>query len=198
MEKTGKKQTRNGFRKIIFSQTLLEKSHSHKISYIAITTALMVVVNMLEVKLGGVQFSLTIFVSCLAGIFLGAIAGFGACFIGDLVGFFIHPMGEYSPWIGIATGLMAFFIGAILLLPYAKKIYPVYLALGCVLIFLFCTCGITTWYLDKVWFQVGFWACLKLRIFVQGQIWNSLFNYALLFIVTPVLAKIKPLHLHIG
>jgi hypothetical protein len=33
---------------------------------------------------------------------------------------------------------------------------------------------------------------------VQGQIWNSLVNYVLLFIAVPMLAHIKPLKLYFG
>ena len=35
------------------------------------------------------------------------------------------------------------------------------------------------------------------RLFIQGQIWNSLFNYALLFVAVPTLSKVKPLGLNL-
>ena len=183
-------------KRICFSKTLLAKNHSHKIAYIAVTTALAVVVNMLEIKLGGIQFSLTIFTAAFAGLLLGGLSGFCACFIGDMIGFFIHPFGEYSPWIGISTGLMAFFVGLFLLLPSAKKRLPWYLSIACVCIFVCCTCGITTLYLNKVWYKgMTFFECLVMRLFAYGQIWNSLVNSALVIAILPLAVKVKPLKL---
>jgi len=177
---------------------MLEKNGSKRITYTAVATAFLVVVNFLEIKLGGVQFSLTIFTAALAGLVLGAGSGFCACFLGDMLGFFIHPFGEYSPWIGIATGLMAFFIGAFLLLPHAKKWLILYLSIACVCIFICCTCGITTLYLNKVWYKsMSFFECLTMRLFVQGQIWNSLVNFALLLCCTPVILRVKALRVQI-
>ncbi|MBQ7879715.1 MAG: ECF transporter S component [Clostridia bacterium] len=184
------------FKRLCFSKTLLCKNHSHKVAYIAVTTAFTVVVNMLEIKLGGIQFSLTIFVAAFAGLLLGGVSGFGACFIGDLIGFLIHPFGEYSPWIGISTGLMAFFAAVFLLLPNAKKWLPLYLSLACVCIFACCTCGVTTLYLNKVCYKgMTFWECLIMRLFVQGQVWNSLVNSVLTVALLPLAVKIKPLKL---
>lgn len=184
------------FKRLCFSKTLLAKNHSHKVAYIAVATAFMVVVNMLEIKLGGIQFSLTIFVAAFSGLLLGGLSGFGACFIGDLLGFLIHPFGEYSPWIGISTGLMAFFAALFLLLPNAKKWVPLYLGFACVCIFVCCTCGITTLYLNKVWYTgMTFWECLTMRLFVQGQVFNSLVNSVLVVALLPLAVKIKPLKL---
>ncbi len=183
---------------LLFSKMLMKKTDAQKIAYIGVTMAYTVVVNMLEIKLGGIQFSLTILVSALAGIILGAGSGFAACFVGDLFGFFIHPFGEYSPWIGIATGLMAFVMGVMVVLPNVKKFLFLYLGIGCLAVFALCTAGITTLYLNKVWYtSMTYWECLVFRLFVQGQIWNSLFNYTLLFIAVPTLSKVKPLGLNL-
>lgn len=183
-------------RSVCFSKTLLEKNHSHKVAHIALVTALSVVINALEIKLGGVQFSLTILTAVFAGFYLGAISGFAACFLGDLFGFLLHPLGEYSPWIGISTGLMALFVGLFVLLPNAKKYLPIYVALSCVCIFVFCTCGITTAYLNLVWYKsMSFWECLSMRLFVQGQVFNSLANSILAVVLLPLTLKIKPLNI---
>ena len=45
--------------------------------------------------------------------------------------------------------------------------------------------------------KLNFWTYLVIRFFLLGQIWNSLVNYALLFIVLPVLRAIRPLKLDI-
>jgi biotin transporter BioY len=198
MQNQNGQEKKLGAKRLFFSKTLLAKSHSRKITYIAVATALMTVVNALEIKLGGIQFSLTVFTAALTGLLLGGAAGFSACFLGDMLGFFIHPFGEYSPWIGISTGLMAFFIAVFLLLPNAKTLLRIYLGLGYICIFVFCTCGITTLYLNLVWYKgMTFWECLFMRLFVQGQIFNSFFNFVLLIIAAPAITKIKALRIQI-
>lgn len=180
-------------KRLLFSRVLEDKNQAHKIAYIAVTTALCIIVNTLEIKLTVAQFSFTIFFSAFAGVVLGGGAGFCACFLGDMLGFFIHPMGEYSPWIGISTGLMAFFAAAVLYCSKQprKNIY-LKLTLACVLIFVVCTSGITALYLNKVWYSsMGFFEYLSMRLFVQGQIWNSVFNSVLIVLGIPALVKIK-------
>ena len=181
---------------IIFSPMLEKKDTAHKIAYIALMTALAVVVNALEIKLTIAQFSFTMFFSAFAGIFLGGVAGFASCFFGDMIGFFLHPMGEYSPWIGISTGLMALFsaLCVYLISTENKKWIYVKLCVACLLIFIFCTCGITTLYLNLVWYKsMTYFEYLTLRLFGNGQIFNSLFNSALIIFAIPALTKIKPL-----
>ncbi len=188
------KQTVNKWlSRLMFSRMLEEKNAAKKIAYIALMTAFCVVANMLEIKLGSVQFSLTILISGLTGMVIGGGAGFCACFLGDLIGFFLHPFGEYSPFIGISTGLMALFIGwAFYLFEQPQK--GIYLKLGvaCLLIFIVCTCGITTLYLNLAWKKsMTFWEYLPFRLFVEGQIYNSLVNSALVVLGLPALSKLK-------
>lgn len=190
------------WQKWLFSDAVLALPKSKKITYIAIVTTFTIVANaFLERKFFGVQFSLTIFVSVLAGLILGALPGFCACFLGDLLGFVLNPLGEYSPWIGISTGLMAVF-GALLVgrLPLPMKGgAQVKLLLASALIFFVCTCGITTLYLNLVWYKsLSFFECLTTRLFVEGQIWNTLANTLLLVLLVPPLAKIKQLHVKIS
>lgn len=78
----------SALRKTFFSELILTKSMGHRIAYIAVITALSVVSNMfLEFRLFDVQFSVTIVVSALAGILLGPLFGFVACYVGDLLGY---------------------------------------------------------------------------------------------------------------
>jgi ECF transporter S component (folate family) len=188
------------WKRLLYSETILALSKSKKVAYIGVVTAFTVVVNaMFEIKLGGVQFSLTIFASVLAGLIIGAAPGFLACFMGDLIGFLLHPYGEYSPVIGIATGLMAVFAALIIQIPtkgkgetYAK------LAIVCLVIFLVCTAGLNNWYLNQVYYtELTFFECLNTRLLAQGQILNTLVNSALVVLLIPVLAKIKALKLKI-
>lgn len=179
---------------LCFSKTLQAKRRSHQVAYTALLTAVMVVINAVEIKMGGVQFSLTMFTAMFAGLYLGGLSGFLACFLGDMIGFFLHPFGEYSPWIGIATGLMALLTALFLLLPRTKERLWLYIGLSCICIFVCCTCGITTLYLNKVWYtSMTFWECLTMRLFVQGQVFNSIANSVFALIVLPMLVKVKPL-----
>ena len=186
----------------LFSDAVIALPKSKKITYVAIVTAFTIIANtFLEYKFFGVQFSLTIFISVLAGLILGALPGFCACFLGDLLGFILHPLGEYSPWIGIATGLMAVFGGLLvgrLPLP-IKGGAQIKLLLASLAIFLVCTSGITTVYLNLVWYKsMTYFQCLTTRLFVEGQIWNSVANTVLLIVAVPPLAKIKQLHVKIS
>ena len=188
--------------RLCFSDFVLSLTRAKKIAFTALGMAIAVVVNaFLSVKLGGVEYSLVIFTSVLVGVMFGALPGFVACFFGDLIGFLLHPMGEYSPFIGISTGLMAVF-GAWLICRSIwafKGAWLVNLSLTCIAIFVVCTAGINNWYLNSVWFKsMTFFECLAARLIVQGQLWNSLANYALLFIVLPILVKIKPLKIKIA
>ena len=183
----------------LFSDIMCESSSTQKIAYVAVMTALCVICNMFfEFKFADTQFSLTIFFSAITGIIIGPIFGFIACFLGDLVGFLFNSGGfMYMPWIGIAMGMVAFISGFIMNCFDFKFKFAIYikLLLVCLLTFLVCTVGINTtafWIMYNTR-KVPFMAYLVTRLFVQGQIWNSVFNYVLLFILYPIINKIKSL-----
>ena len=191
----------NAWRRLLLSETLADKNKSHKIAYIAVFTALAVVMNtFFEFKLMDTQFSFTIVTSALTGIVIGPVFGFVACFLGDLVGFLYHSAGfAYMPWIGLSMGLTAVIAGLIMNGIPAKNLWFRALKLGaiCVLTFLICTVAINTTAFWILYSKVDYWTYLCSRLFVQGQIWNSIFNYVLLFIVLPILGKIKQLRIKI-
>jgi hypothetical protein len=67
------------------------------------------------------------------------------------------------------------------------------IAIVCLLTFVLCTVAINTtafWilYNNK---KVPFLAYLTTRLFVQGQIWNSVFNYGLLFGLYPLVVRLE-------
>ena len=191
------------WKRLLFSSTLAEKNASHRIAYIGVVTAFIVASNMFEFKLFDTQFSFTLMISALSGVIIGPLFGFVACFLGDLVGFFVNSSGfTYMPWIGISMGLTAMIAGFIIngIPSKSKWFLYVKLALICVLTFAICTVAINT---TAFWFlyskgKVSYGKYLVTRIFIQGQIWNSLFNYALLFAVVPVLGRIKPLKIKVN
>ena len=184
-----------GWRRLLYSNVLVGANSSKKIAYVSVMTALMVVTNMFfEFKLAETQFSLTLLASALTGVLIGPIFGFCACFLGDLVGFFYHSAGfAYLPWIGISMGLTAVITGLIVNgLPELNGWFLyVKIALSCLLTFLICTVAINTTAFWLLYAKVDYFTYLISRLFAQGQIWNSLFNYALFFIAIPVARKIK-------
>ena len=192
----------NGWEKLLLSETMAGKSDSHRIAYIAVFTAFCVVSNMFfEFKLAETQFSLTLLLSALTGIVIGPIFGFVACFLGDLVGFLYHSAGfAYMPWIGLSVGLTAMIAGLIVNGIPSEKAWFLYvkLALVCLLSLTICTILINTTAFWLLYSKVDYMTYLVSRLFVQGQIWNCLVNYALLFISVPALAKIKPLKIKIS
>ncbi len=184
-------------KKVLFSDLMSDCTHTQKIAYIAVMTALCVVCNMFfEFKLADTQFSLTLFFSALTGMIIGPVFGFVACFLGDLVGFLYNSGGfMYMPWIGLSMGLTALISGLVMNLITIKNKFATYLKIliVAILTFLLCTVAINTtafWIMYNTK-KVPYFAYLTTRLFVQGQIWNSLFNYALLFVLYPTIMIIK-------
>ncbi len=187
----------NTFKRLFLSDLLYGATKTQKIAYVGVLTALLVVCNMFfEIRFADIQFSLTIFFSVFAGVLIGPIFGFVSSFTGDLVGFLYNSAGyPYMPWIGIAMGLASFIAGLIvngIKLKFKGAIY-VKLIIVSVVTFLVCTVGINTtafWILYAM-NKVPYLTYLNTRLFVQGQIYNSIVNYALLFIAVPIIGKIK-------
>ena len=182
---------------LLFSNFMQKATPTKKIAYVAIMTALAVVCNMFfEFKLADTQFSLTMFFSALTGMVIGPVFGFVACFLGDLVGFLYNSGGfMYMPWIGLSMGMVAFIAGFVMNCFEFKKAWVNYvkIAVVCILTFLICTVAINT---TAFWLiynnrKVPYFVYLFTRLFVQGQIWNSILNYTLLFALYPVVERIK-------
>ena len=101
--------------KLSFSPLLVNKTTAKKIAYIAVITSVLTVGNtFLEIKFSDVQFSLTLFLSAVAGILLGGLSGFAAAFIADAIGFMISSWGFiYMPWVGLTSATTALVSGLI-------------------------------------------------------------------------------------
>ena len=189
-------------KRLLISATLAEKNASHKIAYIAVMTAIVVVANMFfEFKFADTQFSLTIVVSAICGLIIGPLFGFAACFLGDLVGYLYHSAGfPYMPWIGISMGMVALITGFVINGIKIKYNWGIYakIVIVSILTFLISTVAINTtafWLLYAK--GVPYFTYLASRLFIQGQIWNSLVNYVLLFVIVPIILRIKALNLRI-
>lgn len=184
---------------LLLSGLMNGASKTQKIAYVAVMTALLVVCNMFfEFKFADTQFSLTIFFSALTGVVIGPLFGFAACFLGDLVGFLYNSGGfMYMPWIGLSMGMVALIAGFTMNgfnFKFKGAIY-VKLVIVSILTFLVCTVAINTtafWIIYNTR-KVPYTAYLVTRLFIQGQIYNSLFNYALLIVSYPLIIRIKSL-----
>lgn len=196
---------------LFFSERYAASSQGKKIAALAIFTALSVVTNMfLEIRILDIQFSLTIFFSAVTGVFLGPLAGFCTCVLGDFIGYVFNSWGQlYMPWVGVSTGLFSLIAG--LLLPkkngesYPKLYFK--LALYALISFFICTVAVNSLGFYFYNYTVGFGQAFKefaennfggnsyffvyliYRLFFKGQIWNSVANYALLFVFFPLLKK---------
>lgn len=205
------------FNRIMFSERFRNSSHAKKIAAIAVFAALSVVTNMLlEIRIFDVQFSLTIFVSAVTGVFLGPLAGFFACVFGDFVGYVFNSWGQlYMPWVGVSTGLFALIAGLVFASDFEcgatvsyGKLY-LKIAVYAAVTFVLCTAMINSvgFYLYNKYVtgflnafseysakyfggNTGFFIYLLYRLFFKGQIWNSLANYVLLFIFLPVFNRV--------
>lgn len=195
---------------LFFSNFLKGKTHAQKIAFLGLFTAINVVFNaFFEFKTLDVQFSFTIFISALTGVITGPISGFLVCMLADFIGYLINSFGYlYMPWVGLAMGVLAFFAGLIFSKNSEKLIIKT--ALVCTVSLFLCTIlinstgfyfynkamGFTSSVIEYVSETFGgegvsYFAYLCYRLIFKGQIFNSLFNFALLFVALPALKKAK-------
>lgn len=181
--------------RLVFSPFIIEEKRSRKIAYVAMMVALAIVSNIFfEFKLGTVQYSLTTLMSALIGLLLGPGAGFIACFIGDAVGFFVNPFGAYTPWIGLATGLVAFITGFVFHFFQNGSYLVLYIKLSIITLatFFICSIGINSTFLWLAYFnKATFFEFLFTRYIIQGQLYVSIVNYALLFLFATVIKRVS-------
>ena len=189
------------FKAFLRSPLLDGQSKNRKIAYLGVMTAFAVIANTLfEFKFMDTQFSLTLAVSSLLGVLLGGMYGFVVCFLGDLIGFLINSSGfAYMPWIGLSMGITSLLTGV--LVNGVKKENKggryAMIALSCVLSFVVCSVGINTtaFYFLYAGKGVSYWTYFVARFIVKGQLWNCIFNYALVFggsfLVDKLLATVK-------
>lgn len=205
------------WKRILLSPILLEKSQAQKLAYVGVMTALCIISNFFEIKLADSQISLTIFTSMLTGILLGPLFGMVAAFFGDALAFFANPGGFiYMPWIGISVAMMALIAGLAMKLPlHFRGSCYLKIALACIACLLVCSIGINTTGMYFFYTKTGFsskalniiaerfggvnmyWTYALARLVFMGQLINNVANYALLFMIIPLLKVIKPLKLEI-
>lgn len=195
---------------------LKDYSLSKKLAFIALFTAVNIVSNMLlETRIFDIQYSLTIVFSFISGLFLGPLYGFLSCLLGDFIGYLINSWGQlYMPWVGVSTGFFAFISGLVFSFK-SKKTYMLFVkaAIFAFVSFLVCTVLINSsgfyLYNKKLGFGEAFLAYTEnltgyryssfylyicYRLIFKGQIFNSIVNYALIFVLLPMFNKIPSLN----
>ncbi len=216
-EKVEKKAKFPLWKRIFFSNFFLNATLAKKVAFTGVLGALAIVVNVVEIKFADVQFSLTMFVALLSGILLGALPAALAILVGDSVGYLVNSMGyPYYWWVMLSLVVMAMIAGLIMKIPLCFK-GSVYLKLAflCLLTLVVCSVGINStgmYYIGLDLYtspaikealeanfggEKSFFAYLIIRFFILGQIYNSILNYALLFVVLPTLSLIKPFKLNL-
>lgn len=203
----------------LFTKLIEDKSPSKIIAYLGVIAAFCTVVNFIEFRISvDVQFSLTMSVAMLTGILVGPIFGFGACFIGDLVGFLLNSKGTvYMPWVGLSVATFALLSGVIFHILPGKGKGAMWWKILLLIVssFLICTIAINStgffFYNKAIGFSdavegfvaerfgedVFFFAYVAYRLFFKMQIINSIVNYVLLVLVLPFLTRLKLLKLEI-
>ncbi len=204
------------WKKLLFSDLLLEGSGAKIVAWVGVMTALCIATNIFEIKFLTVQFSFTVFMSVLVGIVLGPLPGFCAVFLGDGVGYLVNNMGYfYYWWVALSVAMTAAIAGLVMRIPIkCRGSIFLKLALISVLTFLICSVGINTtgmYYIGLDLFfpanvsemvatrfggEFNFGIYLVIRYLFLGQIVNSAVNYALLFAAVPALNAIRPLKVH--
>lgn len=202
------KNERSFWRRFFFSEFLEKKSAGGKIAYLSVSAALMIAANMLEFRMMDTQFSLTLFFSALAGILLGAGSGFAVCFLADFLGFLYSSWGYiYMVWVGLTVSCTALIFGCVFTYfrPKFKGGIFVQTAIACLLSFFICTVGINSTgfylynlemgfstavveYVSKTFGTgVSYFGYVAYRLIFKMQILNNVLNYAVLFLVLPIL-----------
>ncbi len=94
-------------------QQKVELKKTHKLSIIAILSALCVIANIFSFGSDFVKFSFVSVVCFIAGFTLGPIGGLAVGFIGDFLAGIIFPFGVYNPIIALGSALFGFIPGVI-------------------------------------------------------------------------------------
>ena len=203
------------WKKLLFSDVLLFRPISHKLAYIGVMAALCIVVNTFEIKFADTQFSFSLFTALLSGVLLGALPGAAAVMVGDLFGYLLNSAGlAYYWWVALSLMLMAVIAGLVMRIPlHCKGSLLIKLAITTFLTFTLCTVLVNSlgmYYIgNKIFLSQnlidainerfgGVWTFgnyVFVRLFVLGQIFNSLLNYVLAFLAIPLLNSVRPLRL---
>ena len=149
------------------------KFSTHKLVYASILIALSIIFTRLlsvRIALGGVEgirIGLGGLPVVFAGIALGPLAGGIVGALGDLIGFFINPMGPYMPHFTLTSFLTGFLPGLLICYVFAgrKRFRNILVAIGLTQIL---TAVIMVPYFQNTLFGIPFVATVPARIISQA------------------------------
>lgn len=159
------------------------KYTAKNIAYLALITAISVIVNALTLTVpgSGIAISFTYIPNFLAGYFFGPGAGFIVGVLGDVLGCIIWPKGAWLPLLTLSAGLMGAIPGLVRYLP-VKMRWHVLIAY--VATYIVCSAGINTFTLWHAYAATKktFWVYLigKMPVSIVNMIANLVINFMLM------------------
>ena len=159
------------------------KYTAKNIAYIALITAVSVIMNALTLTVpgSGIAISFTYIPNFLAGYFFGPGAGFIVGVLGDVLGCIIWPKGAWLPLLTLSAGLMGAIPGIVRYLPLKMRWHVLisYLAT-----YIVCSAGINTFTLWHAYAATKktFWVYLigKMPVSLVNMIANLVINFMLM------------------
>ena len=174
------------------------KYTAKKIAYLALITAISVIMNTLTLTVpgSGIAISFTYIPNFLAGYFFGPGAGFIVGVIGDVLGCIIWPKGAWLPLLTLSAGLMGAIPGLLRYLPLKTRWH---ILISYIATYLICSAGINTFTLWQAYAATKktFWVYLigKMPVSVANMIANLVINFMLMpvfdRIITPRIREVQ-------
>ena len=159
------------------------KYTAKNIAYLALITAISVIMNALTLTVpgSGIAISFTYIPNFFAGYFFGPGAGFIVGVLGDVLGCIIWPKGAWLPLLTLSAGLMGAIPGLVRYLP-VKMRWHVLIAY--VATYIVCSAGINTFTLWHAYAATKktFWVYLigKMPVSIVNMIANLVINFMLM------------------
>ncbi len=155
---------------------------SKSIAYIALLTAISVVLNIYSIPLmdNALKLSFTYLICFVAGAFFGPLAGFLVGGLGDLIGFIIAPLGAWLPLVTLSSALIGFIPGIIF--KYFRMRPILKIVVSFVLVYVVCTMFLNTFAIYLVILETTsrtFWGFLWFRLPLQSAIFAINFAAAI-------------------
>lgn len=154
----------------MFTKTFVKLSSGKKIAYLAVFTAVMVLVNTFSIDVTtAFKISFSAAAAFLTGALFGPVGGFAVCIVGDVLGCLIVGMVP-NPLIALATGMLGLIPGVIM--TYVKGNFYWKTLISFVLCLIICTAGINTLatYLFYSSRSVSYFAYMWSRLPIQSAV----------------------------
>ena len=165
------------------------KFNAKNIAYLALITAISVIMNTLTLTVpgSGIALSFTYIPNFLAGYFFGPGAGFIVGVVGDVLGCIIWPKGAWLPLLTLSAGLMGAIPGLIKYLPVKEKWHVL---ISYVVTYVVCSAGINTFTLWHAYAATKKTCWVYLIAKMPISLANMIANLVLNFLLMPLFDKL--------